>query len=138
MAGPAPAQATSKRLSATRLIVATSPYFVLEQIDLAPRSHWEVVADREVWILLVEGEARFDRLHVACGEAVFIDAQRVGVRVGAGAVRGLMAYVGSESVSDLLQSPSGELHESAVDPMPNTATARGRAPALAVNQGVCA
>ncbi len=57
MPGPAPAQARSKRLSATRLIVATSPYFVLEQIDLAPRSHWEVVADREVWILLVETTA---------------------------------------------------------------------------------
>ena len=136
IAGPAPAQATSKRLSATRLVVATSPYFVLEQIDLAPRSHWEVVADREVWILLVDGEASFDRLHVACGEAVFIDAQRVGVHVGAGAVRGLMAYVGSESVSDLLQSPSGELHERAVDPTTSTAKALRRAPALAVNQGV--
>jgi mannose-6-phosphate isomerase len=138
VAGPAPEQAMSKRLSATRLIVATSPYFVLEQIDLAPRSQWEVVADREVWILLVEGKARFDQLHVACGEAVFVDAQRVGVRVGAGAVRGLMAYVGSEPVSDLLQSPSGGLHESAINPTPNTATARERAPALSVNQGVLA
>jgi mannose-6-phosphate isomerase len=138
VAGPAPEQATPKRLSATRLIVATSPYFVLEQIDLVPRSHWEVVADREVWILLVEGEARFDQLHVACGEAVFVDAQRVGVHVGVGAVRSLMAYVRSEPASDLLQSPSGEIRESAVNPIPNTATTRERAPALAVHQGVLA
>ena len=103
VAGPAPAQAASERLSAARLVVATSPYFVLEQIDLAPFSDWEVVADREVWILLVEGEARFDLLHVACGEAVFIDAQCARVHVGASAVRGLMAYVASEPVSALLQ-----------------------------------
>jgi mannose-6-phosphate isomerase len=135
-AGPAPAQATSERLSAARLVVATSPYFVLEQIDLVPRSHWEVVADREVWILLVDGEATFDRLHVACGEAVFINAQRVEVHAGGGAVRGLMAYVGSEAVSDLLQSPSGEPHERAVDPPTGTAKALGRAPKRAVSQRV--
>ena len=70
----------------------------------------------------------------ACGEAVFIDAQRVGVRVGAGAVRGLMAYVGSEAVSDLLQGPSGEPRERALNPL--THTALRRAPALAVNEGV--
>lgn len=136
MPGPAPEQVTSKRLSATRLIVATSPYFVLEQIDLAPRSHWEVVADREVWILLVEGEARFDQLHVACGEAVFIDAQRVGVRAGANAVRGLMAYVASESVSALLQTPSPDHHETAADRLPKMGKARGRRPVHAINSGV--
>ncbi len=56
--GPAPAQAASERLSAARLVVATSSYFVLEQIDLAPFSEWEVDADREVWILLLRGSLR--------------------------------------------------------------------------------
>lgn len=135
-AGPAPAQSASERLSEARLVVATSPYFVLEQLDLAPRSRWEVVADREVWILLVEGEASFDQVRVACGEAVFIDAQRVEVRVAAGPVRALMAYVGTEPVSDLLQSPSRELHRRAVDPLTSSTKAPGQAPALAVNQGV--
>ena len=116
-AGPAPAQATSKRLSATRLVVATSPYFVLEQIDLAPRSHWEVVADREVWILWSRGR----RASTGCTwPAVRRSSSTPSASECAsapGAVRGLMAYVGSEPVSDLLQSPSGELHERAVDPL---------------------
>lgn len=113
VAGPAPAQATSERLSATRLIVAKSPYFVLEQIDLAAGSQWEIVADREVWILLLSGEARFDRVQAASGEAVFVDAQSVGLQVGANAVRGLMAYVASDCVTALLQSRNGDLPDTA-------------------------
>lgn len=136
IAGPAPEQAASTRLSAARLIVATSPYFVLEQIDLAPHSHWEVVADREVWILLVEGEARFDQLHAARGEAVFVDAQRVDVRAGADAVRGLMAYVASDSVFGLLQAPSREHHETAACGLPGTGQADGRLPVLTITPEV--
>jgi len=125
-------------LSATRLIVATSPYFVLEQIDLAPGSRCEVVADREVWILLVEGEATFDRLSVARGEAVFINAQRVGVRAGNYAVRALVAYVASESVPALLQDPSRELDETAVGRLPKIGKPDGPPPVLATDQRISA
>lgn len=131
VAGPAPAQATSERLSATRLIVAKSPYFVLEQIDLAAGSQWEIVADREVWILLLSGEARFDRVQAASGEAVFVDAQSVGLQIGANAVRGLMAYVASDCVTALLQSRNGDLPDTApggpgpFEPAPGRATNLG-------------
>jgi mannose-6-phosphate isomerase len=114
VAGPALAQAASERISAARLVVATCPFFVLEQIDLAPYSDWEVNADREVWVLLVGGEAEFDLVHVACGKAVFIDGQCVRVRVGASAVRGLLAYVASEPVSVLLQRRTDNSHETRV------------------------
>lgn len=134
IAGPAPKQAASRRLSAARLIVATSPYFVLEQIDLTPYSRWEVVADREVWILLVEGEARFDQLHAARGEAVFVDAQRVDVRTGAAAVRGLMAYAASEFVPALLQTPNRGHRETATSRLPEVRKARGRPPALVIDR----
>ena len=116
-AGLAPEQAASERLSAARLVVARSPYFVLEQIDLAPGSHWEIVADREVWILLLAGGASFDQLQVACGEAVFADTQRIAVRIGVVGVRGLMAYVASEPVTTLLQRRSGEHTEAPVGPV---------------------
>ena len=117
-------------------MVATSPYFVLEQIDLAPFSEWEVEADREVWILMVKGEVRFDLLHVACGEAVFIDAQCAKVHVGASAVRGLMAYVGSEPVSALLQRQTGGFHEMAVGRPSKRARARKLAPVPATHHEV--
>ena len=115
-AGPAPIQAISERLSDARLVVARSPCFVLEQIDLAADSRWDVVADREVWILLVAGEAVFDHVKVTCGEAIFADAQRFTVDAGATAVKGLMAYVASEPVSALLQRRHAELQEATVAP----------------------
>ena len=136
VAGPAPAQAASERLSATRLIVAKSPYFVLEQIDLAPGSDWEFAADREVWIFLVEGGARFDLLQVDCGEAIFIDAQRIGVHVGASAVRGLMAYVPSESVPTLLQSWKGELRDTEVGRVTELGKARELAPVFSTSREI--
>jgi len=61
-AGPAPVQAPSERLSDARLVVARSAYFVLEQLDLAADTYWDIEADREVWMLVLEGSAEFDLL----------------------------------------------------------------------------
>lgn len=107
-AGPAPAQASPQRLSDARLLVATSPYFVLEQLDLAANSYWEIDADREVWMLLLEGNAKFDLLDVASGEAVFVQGQRARVQAGAGPIKALLAYAASEPVPNLFQSRNGE------------------------------
>ena len=41
-------------LSDARRMMARSPYFILEQVDLAPNSHWELNALGEVWVLMVE------------------------------------------------------------------------------------
>jgi mannose-6-phosphate isomerase len=118
LAGPALPQAEPERLSEARLVVAQSPFFVLERIDLAPNSYWEVDADRETWLLLLDGDAKFDLLPVTSGEAVFIDDQRVRIRVGSRAVTGLLAYVGNEPLATMLQSRNGEAHESMVERFP--------------------
>ena len=55
-----------ERLSEARLVVAKSPYFVLEQLDLAANSYWEIDADREVWMLLLEGERRHSTCCTPC------------------------------------------------------------------------
>ena len=103
-AEPAPAQAPPERLSEARLVVTTSPYFTLEQVDLPAHSDWELEADRETWLLLVAGSAQFNQIEVTTGEAVFIDAQRIKLRVGDSPVKGLMAYVGGTPIAALLQS----------------------------------
>lgn len=113
-AGPPPVQPPAERLSAARLVVARTPYFVLEQLDLTPNSYWEVDADREVWMLLLEGSADFDLLNAASGEAVFVEGQRVRVRAGLGSVRALLAYVANEPVLPIFQSRNGEAEEATV------------------------
>lgn len=106
--GPARAQAQSNRLSDARLVVATSPYFVLEQIDLAADSHWEIDAGKETWVLLLKGDAQFDLLKAVAGQATFLEQQRTRVRVGPSGLKALVAYVASEPLADLLQSRNGE------------------------------
>ena len=107
-AGPAPVQAPSERLSDARLVVARSAYFVLEQLDLAADTYWDIEADREVWMLVLEGSAEFDLLQAVSGDAVFVEGQRVRVRTGAGPVKALLAYVGDEPIATLFQSRSCE------------------------------
>lgn len=126
--GPAIPQAASERLSDARLVVVRSPFFVLEQIDLAADSYWEIDATSESWILLLEGEARFDLLKAVSGEAVFINEQRVRVRVGPTALKALLAYVASEPIHDLLQGRNGEGASVRVEGLPELVTARSMTP----------
>lgn len=108
IAGPSAPQPAVERLSDARLVVARSPYFVFEQIDLPSDSYWEVDAASETWILLLEGDANFDLLGGHPGQAVFIENQRVRVRAGSTGSKGLMAYVASEPEHARLLSRNGE------------------------------
>jgi mannose-6-phosphate isomerase len=123
-AGPAAAQMAADRLSDARLILSRSPYFVLEQVDFAPNSYWEVDADRETWLLLLEGEAKFDRMQVSPGEAVYLDGQCSRIRAGARGAKGLMAYVASEPVATLLRGRNSETREASVGRVPELAARR--------------
>ena len=135
LAGPALAQGEPDRLSDARVAVAKSPYFVLEKLDLAADSYWEINADREVWLLLLEGSVKLDLLEVVSGEAAFVQDQRVRVRVGAGPAKALLAYVASEPVTGLLQSRNGEAQEAMVGRFPELGKVRElRPPALPQNR----
>ena len=96
-----------ERLSDARTVMARSPYFVLEQIDLAANSHWEINAQSETWVLLLGGEARFGLSGVTSGEAVFIEDQRVTLTVGDQGAKGLMAYVASAPIENQLVGRNG-------------------------------
>ena len=58
-AGPVQAQSGPRRIS-PRLEPPSiaSPHFVIERIDLPANSNWTLNADRETWILAIEGHAR--------------------------------------------------------------------------------
>jgi mannose-6-phosphate isomerase len=72
-------------------------------IDLPANSNWALNADRETWILAIEGRARIGVTSISVGDAVFIEGDRTGIEVGAGGMSGLMAYPGPDSLAALLE-----------------------------------
>ncbi|MEA2795938.1 MAG: mannose-6-phosphate isomerase, partial [Bradyrhizobium sp.] len=78
-AGPAQTQSAPRRLTAARTALVSSPHFVLERIDLQANSNWALNADRETWILVIEGSARIGLIAASVGDAVFAEADRAGI-----------------------------------------------------------
>jgi mannose-6-phosphate isomerase len=98
-----------------------SPHFVLERIDLLANSSWALDADRETWILVIEGNARIGLTNTTVGDAVFIEADRTGIEVGPDGMSGLIAYPGPDAVISLLQDSGERMTESAGTPVPHSA-----------------
>jgi mannose-6-phosphate isomerase len=107
VAGLAMVQRPAARLSEARNALAQSAYFVLEEIDLMPDSHWEIDAATETWVLVLEGEATFDLKPIASGQAMFMQAHRASIRTGRRGAKGLVAYVASAPLPNLLVSRNG-------------------------------
>ena len=101
-AGPEESQPAPRRLTEARTMLVASPPFVLERIDLAANSSWELRADHETWLLVLEGNARIGPLNPCVGEAIFLDAVRTEIETGASGLMGLVAYVGPAQNPDLL------------------------------------
>src|SRR5882762_5633150 len=106
-AGPAQVQSGPRRLTAARTALVSSPHFVLERIDFQANSNWTLDADRETWILVIEGRARIGSISASVGDAVFAQADRAGIDVGPDGVSCLIAYPGPDPTLPLLQE-SGE------------------------------
>jgi len=103
-AGPAPSQAAPRRLTEARTLLVASPHFVLERIDLPPKSDWTLDAEHETWLLVLEGHARVGLMNAFVGEAIFLEAERTGIKVGSGGMKGLFAYLGPEPSRNLLRN----------------------------------
>lgn len=118
-AGPIQAQAGPRRLTAVRTALVASPHFVLERIDLPANSNWTLNADRETWILVIEGRARIGLTNITVGDAVFAEADPAGIDVGPDGMSALLAYPGPDPVVALLEESGEHMTKSA-----GTSTAR--------------
>ncbi len=112
-AGPAQIQAGQRRLTATRTALITSPHFILERIELQAKSRWMLNADRETWIVVIEGGARIELISASVGDAVFAQADRAEIEVGSGGVSCLIAYPGPDPLVALLQEAEEQKTDSA-------------------------
>jgi mannose-6-phosphate isomerase len=102
-AGPAQTQSAPRRLTAARTALISNPHFVLERIDLQANSNWALNADRETWILVIEGGARIGSIAASVGDAVFAEADRAGIEAGPDGMSCLIAYPGPDPSTPLLQ-----------------------------------
>jgi mannose-6-phosphate isomerase len=116
-AGPAERQSATKRLSDFRTLLVASPHFVFERIDLPAKSRWRIHAERETWVLILEGHARIGPMNAFIGETIFLENDDASVKVGPSGLKGLIAYVGSKPDPDLLEAFDG-VGVSARDPVP--------------------
>lgn len=112
-AGPARVQCAPRYLTAARTVLIASPYFVLERINLPANSIWALNADRETWILVIEGHAKIGSSNTTVGDAIFIEADRAVIKVGPNGMSGLIAYPGPDPAIPLLQDFGDRMTKSA-------------------------
>ncbi len=102
-AGPADPRVQPSRLTNERTLLATSPHFVFERIDLEPDSAWSLDGNRETWLLVISGNVHAGPFEIGKGDAIFAQLDRVDMRVGKTGMVGLVAYVGGKPILDLLR-----------------------------------
>jgi mannose-6-phosphate isomerase len=95
------------RFTGERTVLVASRYFVFEKLDLPAGSSWALVAERETWMLVLDGHAAIGLKAVSVGQAVFASGGRSSIEVGANGMTALVAYPATAPVAALLQ-PLGE------------------------------
>lgn len=111
-AGPSQAQFAPRRLTDARRVLFPSPQFVLERVDFQANSQWALDADRETWILVIEGKGRIGHTDATVGDAIFIEVDSAGIAIGPDGMSGLVAYPGPDPMVSLLQDCTGRTTES--------------------------
>jgi mannose-6-phosphate isomerase len=115
-AGPLQIQYSPHRLDPARTVLVANPHFVLEHVHLSAGSNWTLQADRETWILVIEGRARIGEINATAGDAVFVEADSAGIEAGPDGVGCLIAYPGPDHIVCLLQESGVRMTTSAGTP----------------------
>jgi mannose-6-phosphate isomerase len=102
-AGPAHVQGHPSRLTDERTLLISSPYFVVERIELPPNSTWRLDGERETWFLGLSGGARTKSFDMTTGDALFVQSDSVALHTGPTGLVGLVAYTGEDPVPILLR-----------------------------------
>jgi mannose-6-phosphate isomerase len=103
-ARPAEAQPPPQRLSDVRTLLVASPYFVLERLELAAGSTWELNARHETWLVVIAGNARLGPSQAGIGEGCFIEAETIRIEAGHDGLTALVAYEAAEPSHDFLRA----------------------------------
>ena len=91
------------RVTDERTVLVASRHFVFERLELPSESSWALLAERETWLLVLDGHAAVGLAAVSVGQAVFVSGGRSSIEVGANGLSALVAYPASTPVGSLLQ-----------------------------------
>jgi len=100
-------QAPLRKLTAARTLLAASPHFVLERLQLPADSVWKLAATGETWLFILAGRAWVGAIDVQAGSAVFLEADGTRIDVGSDDLAILVAYAGAVASPDLLRRLRG-------------------------------
>ena len=103
VAGPVECQERSRQLTAERQILVSNQHFVFERINLAPNSSWRMDAERETWLLVLDGSAIAGAFDIGTGDVLFAQSDRVDIHSGATGMAGLAAYTGGGPIVNFLE-----------------------------------
>ena len=95
---------SATRFTSERTVLVASRYFVFEKLDLPAGSSWALLAERETWILVLDGRAAIGLAAVSVGQAIFVSGDLASIEVGANGLTALVAYPAAEPVASLLQT----------------------------------
>ncbi|MEQ1613754.1 MAG: class I mannose-6-phosphate isomerase [Hyphomicrobiaceae bacterium] len=70
-ARPPDDQERPMRYSDERILLVSNSHFVFDRIDLAANASWRLDAERETWLLVLNGSARAGSISIASGDAIF-------------------------------------------------------------------
>jgi mannose-6-phosphate isomerase len=115
-AWPLRSAGTPTHFTSERTVLVASRYFVFEKFDLPAGSSWALLAERETWILVLDGHAAIELTAVSVGQTVFVSGGRASIEVGANGLIALVAYPAAAPVASLLQA----LGEPSTNPGPRT------------------
>jgi mannose-6-phosphate isomerase len=96
-------QVQPSRLTDERTLLACNPHFVFERIELPAGNTWSLQAERETWLLALEGDAIAGSFNIGKGDGIFACSERVDVDTGKIGLTGLVAYAAHSPLPNLLQ-----------------------------------
>jgi mannose-6-phosphate isomerase len=106
-AGPAPDGVGPSPNGVGRTLLTTDSHFILERLDLAANSRWRLHAEREVWLLILEGYAKVNSMKIGAAEVMFLDSDSATFQVGTDGLVALVAYNGPTPNPELLKAFDG-------------------------------
>lgn len=101
--GPIEQMALPQRIEDGRTLLASSPSFVFERLELAPKIQWEIHPKQEMWLFVIEGQAQIGALKAFIGETIFLEGESALLRIGSPGLKCLIAYPGSTPNLKLLK-----------------------------------
>jgi mannose-6-phosphate isomerase len=104
-AGPAePPLSVPIPFGGPRSLLTVNAHFVFERIALPPDTKWEFDAEKETWLLVLQGSATLGAFGLSAANVIFMDKEHVRLDVGSNGLECLAAYQGPQPAPELLRA----------------------------------